>query len=210
MTLPSSHSEQKLTSPLPQPQQKLTRTQRRNRSKKFDPDGDSRLFKNKSKLPTDNSHVGICLPDLISYLIQNKTLRESVHSAMLSALSNLPKKYERPRVKDMGKPLATHGMSLEPVSRTYSKKGGTAFHLMQETDCYLIINIKLTDHEGDSWRHFVAWDGKVIHDYPLNSKVNHTSDRATKEGSEAVFDKLFPNEEYAEWEVCSVFELRHL
>ena len=50
-------------------------------------------------------------------------------------------------------------------------------------------------------------NGEVIHDHPLNSKVNKTSD-LTKAGSKAVFDKLYPKSRFSSWRVGHVFEVR--
>ena len=70
--------------------------------------------------------------------------------------------------------LAKYGMKLECVNDEYRKKGGMEFCLLHEKECSLVVNFKLTNHEGDCWRHFVAWDGNVIYDYPKNCKVNAT------------------------------------
>ena len=81
------------------------------------------------------------------------------------------------------------------------------FHLLQEKECSLVVNVKLANYEGDFWGHFEAWDGKVIHNYPKNCKVNRKSNR-TPEGSKAVFEKLFSKEEFSSHPVTSIFELQ--
>ena len=98
-------------------------------------------------------------------------------------------------------------MALKPASGKYNKKGGMEFPLLQEHMCSLVINVKLTNYKGDSWRHFFAWNGRVIHDDSHYCQVNR-SDRATKEGSKAVFEKLLPKEQFALFQLCSVFDLR--
>ena len=85
-------------------------------------------------------------------------------------------------------------MTLKTVSGNYKKKKGIQFHLLQDHMCSLVVNIQLTNHKGDSWRHFFAWDGRVIHDRPYNSTVNRT-DR-TEEGCRAVFENLLPKKEF--------------
>ena len=107
----------------------------------------------------------------------------------------------------MNEVLAKHGMKLERVTDKYRKKGGMEYFLLQEKECSLIINVKLANHEGDYWRHFVGWDGKVIYDSSEDCKVNVKSDR-TPEGSKAVFERLFCKEEFSSHSVASVFELQ--
>ena len=110
-------------------------------------------------------------------------------------------------IKHMSGVLAKHGMKLERVNEEYRKKGGMEYRLLQEKERSFIINVKLANHEGDCCRHFVAWDGNVIYDYPKNCKVNYNSDR-TQEGSKAVFEKLFYEEEFLSHPVTSVFKLQ--
>ena len=112
-----------------------------------------------------------------------------------------------PTIKQMNGVLAKHGMKLERVHDEYRKKGGMEFCLLQEKECSLIIDIKLANHEGDYWRHFVAWDGNVIYEYPKNCKVNHNSNR-TIEGSKAVFEKLFWKDKFLSHSVTSVSKLQ--
>ena len=89
--------------------------------------------------------------------------------------------------------LSLFGMTLERVSERFNKEGGYPFHILKEHYCRLIINIKLTNHSKQTMSHFVAWDGKVIHDRPHESRVNNTSDRADFQGSKLVFGKLYNN-----------------
>ena len=103
--------------------------------------------------------------------------------------------------------LAKHGMKLERGNDEYRKTGGRESCLLQEKECSLVINVKLANHEGDRWHHFVTLDGNVIYDYPKNCKVNCNSD-STQKGSKAVFEKLYYEEEFLSHPVTSVFELQ--
>ena len=58
---------------------------------------------------------------------------------------------------------------------------------------------------GYEWDHFVAWDGKIIHDSPASSAVNNTTDRASVEAARRVFDETFY--EWG-WGITGVFELQ--
>ena len=122
---------------------------------------------------------------------------------LLAAISN----EGEPAIKDMSGVLAKHGMKLKCVNGEYRKKGGMELFLLQEKQCSLIINVKLANHEGDCWHHFLGWDGNVIYDEVKDCKVNRNSDR-TPEGSKAVFEKLFCKEEFLSHSVTSVFELQ--
>ena len=106
---------------------------------------------------------------------------------------------------------SAHGMKLERASARFHnhKEGGLpAYRLMQEEECSLVVTIKVGNlEEENTWNHFVAWDGKVIYNSPHHCKVNLTSNR-TKEGSKAVFKKLFSEKEFSSRDVCAVFELQ--
>ena len=71
------------------------------------------------------------------------------------------------------------------------REGGAPFYLLQERKCRLVIQIKLTNHDNQKMCHFVSWNGHTIHDSPYNSKVNDTFDRASKKGSDNVFEKMY-------------------
>ena len=146
---------------------------------------------------------------LIFILILPKQYRNNrrITSDLLSAMPTEIGVDREPQVGDMIGVLQSRGWTLAPVGMRYRANGGQLFNLMQEKKCSLILNIMLTDHEGDSWRHFVAWDGSIIHDHPYICKVNKVSDR-TREGSRALFKKFFPQEDYKKARVCSVFELQ--
>ena len=128
-----------------------------------------------------------------------------------SLLLSMPSKGE-PTIGAMRGALAAHGMKLERASARFHnhKEGGSpAYRLIQEKECSLVVNFKVGDLEKENtWNHFVAWDGKVIYDSPHHCKVNLTSDR-TKEGSKAVFKKLFSKKEFSSRDVCAVFELQY-
>ena len=79
--------------------------------------------------------------------------------SMLAAGDTLP--------KDIQGALTRQGL----IREAYMQKGGAPFYLFQEHKCKLVIKIKLTNHEGQDMVHFVAWDGKVIHDQPYSLKV---------------------------------------
>ena len=39
--------------------------------------------------------------------------------------------------------------------------------------------------------HFVSWDDHAVHDPPYNNKGNVTFNRASKKGSDNVFEKMY-------------------
>ena len=129
-----------------------------------------------------------------------------IASELCSAMPTETGEERVPQVGDMLGVLNSLGWTLVPVGMRYRAEGHF-LNLMQEKKCRVIVNIKLTNHEGETWRHFVAWDGSIIHDHPCNCKVNKISDR-TKKGSRILFKKCFPKEEFKEAQVCSVFELQ--
>jgi hypothetical protein len=110
-------------------------------------------------------------------------------------------------VADITNALAAHGMSLAPASGDHIKKGDAPYHLLQERQCKLVINLRLTDLDGDPMSHFVAFDGDCIHDRPYLSKVNNTYDRTNPEKNKLAFGKLFKKTEFQSWQVTSVYRL---
>ena len=79
---------------------------------------------------------------------------------------------------------------------------------MKEVVCRLVLTFKLRNSKGDSWGHFVAWDGNIIHDNPHSCKVELELDR-TKKGSKATFRKLFLEKNFPHADVSAVWELVH-
>ena len=64
-----------------------------------------------------------------------------------------------------------HGMILFPVTDRYIKKGGILFHLLQDSECRLVIKAKLTMRDGSGVaNHFIAYDGTTLHDVPHSIK----------------------------------------
>jgi len=168
--------------------------------------GGSRLVLNKSAvIDVGGKNDRTCLLDAISQILPNDKDKARVCAAFTSAM---------PAEGDTSIMCANHalslfGMTLERVSERFHRTGGPAFHLMQEHECRLIINIKLTNHSKQTMSHFVAWDGKVIHDRPHESRVNNTSDRADFQGSKSVFRKLYNKKKFLSWQITNVYELAH-
>ena len=52
--------------------------------------------------------------------------------------------------------LAKNGLILEHVGAKYIQKGRAPFHLLQEHDYRLSVNVKLTNLEGKTMSHFMA------------------------------------------------------
>jgi hypothetical protein len=129
--------------------------------------------------------------------------KEQVHAAMVTAM---PAEGDT-SVADLANALAAHGLSLVPVSGDDRKKGGIEFNLLQERQCKLVTNLRITDLDGDAMSHFVAFDGECIHDRPYISKVNNTYDRTNPEKSKLAFAKLFKPTEFQSWQITSVYRL---
>ena len=196
---------------LPSPEQKPKRKRKRKResqaSRKHGNDakrkkGGARLILNKTEAISSGPNTRTCLLDSVTALLPAET-KEQVHAAMVTAM---PAEGDT-SVADLANALAAHGLSLVPVSGEYIKKGGAPFHLLQEHQCKLVINLRLTDLDGDPMSHFVAFDGECIHDRPYLSKVNSTYDRTNPEKSKLAFAKLFKTTEFKSWQITSVYRL---
>jgi len=103
--------------------------------------------------------------------------------------------------------LMEHGMKLNPVTDRYIKKGGLLFHLLQDSDCRLVIKVKLTMRDGSGVaNHFFAYDGTTLHDEP-DSIIPSLDDRSKEEKCLSIFQQLFPKERFSNFRVTNVFEL---
>ena len=109
-------------------------------------------------------------------------------------------------IKDISGPLAKHRIRLQRVSGAYLCKGGAPFHLFNRQECKLIVAVRLVNREGRAWTHFVAWDGRTIHDRPYSVEVAFRDCRNPK-SSKVAFGKLFPRPEFARWQITGVFEV---
>ena len=164
--------------------------------------GGARLMLNKTEAILSGPNTRTCLLDSVTALLPDET-KEQVHATMVTAM---PAEGDT-SVADLANALSVHGLSLVPVSGEYIKKGGAPFHLLQERQCKLVINLRLTDLDGDPMSHFVAFDGECIHDRPYISKVNNTYDRTNPEKSKLAFAKLFKKTEFQSWQITSVYRL---
>jgi hypothetical protein len=114
-------------------------------------------------------------------------------------------------INDANRGLAKHGMTLKRVSGYYIKKGGAPLHLLQiQEQCRIVIRIKLVTLENEVANHFVAWDGSTVFDRPKNAEVNRTSDRSSKKSCNAVFERLYPKNQFLSWQITNVYELCYL
>ena len=166
-------------------------------------EGGARLVRNTTAVEQSCPNNRTCLLDAITAILPPTMNKELVCSAIASSM---PAEGDT-SILNISNALAAHGLLLERVSEKYIRKGGAPFHLLQEHDCRLVINIKLTNIEGRTISHFVAWDGKVIYDRPFTSMVNKTKDRTYPEISKMAFAKLYPKSEFTSWQITSVYQL---
>jgi hypothetical protein len=178
------------------------KTNQKNHSKALKLAGGSRHILNKSA-PTRTGCINprTCLIDAVKHLLEPGPTRDALHIVMVDSMPAVGDT----AIADILDALTSHGLELVPVGVNYHKTGGAHFHLMNERECSLVVNIKLTNPEGWPISHFVAWDGKVIHDLPKNSWVNNSSDRS-EVGSRKVFDKLF-KKDFLSWQITKVYQL---
>ena len=146
-----------------------------------------------------------CLMDAIRAIVPPEKDKEKVYGAMISAMAS----FGDTKVSAIEPALADNGLMLDRVSRIYNQKGGYPFHLLQEHQCRLLINIKLINMEGAIMSHFVAWDGETIHDHPISSVVGgNSTDRADFTRSKAVFNKLY--RKFKSWQITNVYRLAEI
>ena len=179
------------------------KTTQKNHSKALKLAGGSRHVLNKSA-PTRTGCINprTCLIDAVKHLLEPGPTRDALHIVMVDSMPAVGDT----AIADILDALTSHGLELVPVGGNYHKTGGAYFHLMNERECSLVVNIKLTNTEGWPISHFVAWDGQVIHDLPKKSCVNNSSDRS-EDGSRKVFEKLFNKKDFLSWQITKVYQL---
>jgi hypothetical protein len=198
-----------LQSPIPPPELNKSKRKRKRKSQteRITPAASkqktpgARQSLNKTEAVSSGPNPRTCLLDSVTALLPAET-KAQVHAAMVTAM---PTEGDT-SVADLANALAAHGLSLVPVSGEYIKKGGAPFNLLQEHQCKLVINIRLT-LGGDAISHFVAFDGECIHDRPYLSKVNNPDDRTNAEKSQRAFGTLFKKTEFQSWQITSVYRL---
>ena len=190
------------TPPRPKPSGQSHHAMRRE-NKSHDEEGGSRLVLNKTRSSTSGPNSRTCLLDAVIALLPSNAVSEKISK---SIIASMPPTGDTP-VSVAAKALAGNCFTLETVTRIYdNKKGGIAYHLLQETKCKLILHLKLTNHRKQVSSHFVAWDGSVIHDCPYSSKVSNIKDRQSIYGCREVFSKLY--RKFKHWEIHHVYRIR--
>ena len=199
----SRHQKRRTAGKISRAKHKTSKHSRANMNRGKGQKGGSRLFFTKAaSLGDAGPNTRTCLLNSIIQLLPTKTNSESVKKAITT---RMPREGDT-SIENVSGVLKDHGMRLYQTTAKYKKKGGLAYNLLQEQDCKLVLKIKLIDAEKQVANHFVAWDGKIIHDHPYSSKVNRSSDRRNSDGSNKVFDKLFKNEiDNFHWQITNVF-----
>ena len=88
-------------------------------------------------------------------------------------------------IKDVSPALARQCFKLISVGGSYHKKNGAPFHLLQEYQCQIVINIILVNLKQQTMYHFIVWDDSHLYDQGYVSIVN-TRDRSNEEESSKV------------------------
>ena len=184
----------------------LSKDSRDKRFKAMQKKGGSRLVLNQSVINPTSSNNRTCLLDAISALLPSNENKE----VLCSELGSLMPRSGDTAISCANEALKGHGMILRVVSKEYHKKGGAAFHLMQERQCRLVINIKLTNRKKQVMSHFISWDGKIIYDQPQMSVVNDTYDQAREKGSKNVFEKLYKKTDFLSWQITGIYRLENI
>ena len=168
--------------------------------------GGSRLIRPKNiflELSHGRTDKRTCLLQAILSLIATSSIKESLQASMLSQGDS---SIERANVC-----LQNHNLVLRRVTKRYNLGGSMVFHLFQEQSCSLIIHLKLVDKKDKTLvaLHFVAWDGRIIHEHPKSARVNLSTDR-TREHCKDVFHRLYHKSHYSSWQITNVYSLEQL
>jgi hypothetical protein len=165
-------------------------------------EGGSRKFLNPSpKIISTVKNDCTCLVDAVVALVPD-TLKESVHNNITSMMAP----QGDTSVATVNTVLTSHGMVLERDNCPYICDGGAPYNLLQLKECRLVVKLKLKDHADREIDHFVAWDGKVIHDHPCSVRVNDSSDRK-KVNCKKIFWKLLLKTDFKKWQITNIYRL---
>ena len=167
--------------------------------------GGSRIFSSKSHKHSTEKNNRQCLLSAIMRILPGG-LDDSAMQTDLA--SSVPEHGDTP-ISNVSKVLITRGIVLAPATRNYHKKKGPEYHLLQETSCSLIVNVKLTNTNHQHMHHFIAWDGEIIHDHP-HSIIVEGLDRVSRQSCKAVFGEIFKQEAFHSWQICNVYEMKHV
>jgi hypothetical protein len=184
----------------------LSKDSRAKRLKAMQKKGGSRLVLNRSVINQTSRNNRTCLLDAIIALLPSNENKQVLCSELGSSM---PRSGDT-AISCANEALKGHGMILRVVSKEYHKKGGAAFHLMQELQCRLVINIKLTNRKKEVMSHFISWDGMTLYDQPQMSIVNNTYDRAHEKGSKNVFEKLYKKTDFLSWQITGIYRLENI
>jgi len=160
---------------------------RRREAESLVEEGGSRIVLNKTSPIISGPNTRTCLLDAVMALLSSNVNRDKIRDTIIALM---PPTGDTQMLVARNA-LSQFGLGLESATSAYQKKGGIAYHLLQERQCQLILHIKLTTKSNREASHFVAWDGKMIHDHPKSSLVSDINDRKTKERSREVFSKLY-------------------
>ena len=175
------------------------RTSARNQARAMDDDsGGLKVFPTPQG-PEAARGLRCCILDAIVPLLPEET-RKATRERILPLLST----EEDTAMSRVAPVLESFGVKVQCVSRRYLGKKEAPLLILKERNCKLILRLRLRI-PGYEWNHFVAWDGRVIHDSPASAIVNYTTDRASVKSARRVFGKTFY--EWG-WKITSVFELQ--
>ena len=175
---------------------------RRREIESLEEEGGSRLVLNKTSPIITGPNTRTCLLDAVMALLSSNINRDKIRDTIIALM---------PPTGDTQmlvarKALSHFGLGLESATSAYdNKKGGIAYQLLQERQCQLILRIKLTTKSKRETSHFVAWDGKMIHDQPTSSMVSDINDRKTVKRSREVFSKLY--RKFEDWQITRVYRI---
>ena len=193
----------------PKPKRRRSRKQksrhiRQNDKKAKATDGGARKVKVRGVEKPASAGVNgrTCLADAVAALLSQDA--EAAYAAMIEAM---PAEGDT-SPEHLTEALAAHGLTLERASKNFFLAGGPrSFHLLQETECKLVLHLNLVDFEDEKHSHFVAWDGQTIHDSPHSLKI-YKNDRRSNEASKEAFGKLY--DECRQHEITTVYRLKDL
>jgi hypothetical protein len=175
---------------------------RRREIESFEEEGGSRIVLNKTSPIISGPNTRTCLLDAVMALLSSNVNREKIRDTIIALMP--PTGDTQMLVARTA--LSQFGLGIESATSAYdNKKGGIAHQLLQERQCKLILRIKLITKSNRETSHFVAWDGKMIHDRPMSSVVSDINDRKTKERSREVFSKLY--RKFKDWRITRVYSI---
>ena len=165
---------------------------------------DTKIGLSDSKIVPSLANERTCLLDAVISILPSSANSAEIEKSIKMLM---PKKGDT-SIAVAGRALSEHGFKFDNVTSGFiGIKGSAAFHILQVKDCRYILNLKLTNLDGLSTSHFIAYDGAILHDQDVSCEV-YDYDRETVKRCKSIFRRLYGKDVgFDTWQITGVWSL---